>query len=224
MLDTVIYLGPSMSRSEASSILQADYLPPICRGDLAKLREEVRTVGIIDGEFFQSLAVSPKEIVAVLEKGIRVFGAASIGALRAVETRKFGTIGVGEIFCMFRDGILDGDDEVALVYDSQSYRHLSEPLVNIRRALAIALEEKVIDEAERARLVMHMKSRYFPDRSHKYVQSLCPPLVSFFEGKIMPDVKYDDARLLLLAIRDMQKDLLGAENGDAEGFTYQILR
>ena len=52
-----------------------------------------------------------------------------------------------------------------------------------------------------------------------------PPLVKvFFEGKIMPDVKYDDARLLLLAIRDMQKDLLGAENGDAEGFTYQTLR
>jgi TfuA protein len=205
MLDTVIYLGPSMSRSEASSILQADYLPPICRGDLAKLPEDVRTVGIIDGEFFQSLAVSPKEIVALLEKGMKVFGAASIGALRAVETEKFGTIGVGEIFCMFRDGILDGDDEVALVYDARSYRHLSEPLVNIRRALAIALEEKVIDEVEMERLVAQMKSRYFPDRSHKYVQSLCPRLASFFDGKKMPDVKYDDARLLLLAISDMKR-------------------
>jgi hypothetical protein len=204
MRDTVIYLGPSLSRAEASSILQADYLPPICRGDLAKLPEEVRTVGIIDGEFFQSLAVSSKEIVALLERGIRVFGAASIGALRAAETHIFGTIGVGEIFCMFRDGILDGDDEVALVYDSQSYRHLSEPLVNIRRALKIALGEKVIDEVEMAGLIAQVKSRYFPGRSHKYVQSLCPRLVSFFEGKVMPDVKYDDARLLLLAIRDMQ--------------------
>jgi hypothetical protein len=214
MRDTVIYLGPSMSRSEANSILQADYLPPVCRGDLAKLREEVRTVGIIDGEFFQSLAVSPKEILALLEKGIKVFGAASIGALRAVETQKFGTIGVGEIFCMFRDGIIDGDDEVALVYDAQSYRHLSEPLVNIRRALAVALEEKVIDDAEMERLIAQMKSRYFPDRSYKCVQSLCPRLVSFFEGKIMPDVKYDDARLLLLAIKDMQNgcpwDILSA--------------
>jgi hypothetical protein len=204
MRDTVIYLGPSMGRAEATSILQAEYLPPICRGDLAKLPEKVRTVGIIDGEFFQSLAVSPKEIVALLEKGIKVFGAASIGALRAVETQKLGTIGVGEIFCMFRDGILDGDDEVALVYDSQSYRHLSEPLVNIRRALEIAFAEKVIDEVEMERLVAQVKSRYFPDRSHKYVQSLCPPLASFFEGKTLPDVKYDDARLLLLAIKDMQ--------------------
>jgi hypothetical protein len=205
MRDTVIYLGPSLSRSEANSILQADYLPPICRGDLSKLPEEVRTVGIIDGAFFQSLAVSSKEIMALLDRGIKVYGAASMGALRAAETQIFGTIGVGEIFCMFRDGILDGDDEVALVYDPQSYRHLSEPLVNIRRALAIALGEKVIDKVEMARLVAQMKSRYFPDRSHKYVQSLCPPLVSFFQGKIMPDVKYDDARLLLLAIRDTQK-------------------
>src|SRR3984885_9878478 len=183
MLDTVIYLGPSMSRSEANSILHAEYLPPICRGDLAKLPEEVRTVGIIDGEFFQSLAVSPKEIVALLEKGIKVFGAASIGALRAVETHKFGTIGVGEIFCMFRDGILDGDDEVALVYDSQSYRHLSEPLVNIRRALEIALAEKVIDEMEMERLVAQTKFRYFPVRWHKDVQNRWPPLAKFLRER-----------------------------------------
>src|ERR1700748_2374474 len=120
MCDTVVYLGPTLNRSEALSILEADYLPPICRGDLGKLPEKTRTVGIIDGEFFQNLSVSTKEIVAVLDRGIQVFGAASMGALRAAETYMFGTIGVGEIFRMFRDRVLDADDEVAVTYEPGS--------------------------------------------------------------------------------------------------------
>src|SRR5580698_7573419 len=158
MRDTVVYLGPTLSRSEAWSILEANYLPPICRGDLAKLPEGTKIVGIIDGEFYQSLAVSSKEILEVLDRGIKVFGAASMGALRAAETYTFGTIGVGEIFGMFRDGVLDADDEVAVVYDPLSYRQLSEPLVNIRYALKMALAARVIDEGEMDRLVGLMKS------------------------------------------------------------------
>ena len=127
MHDTVVYLGPSLAVDAAEQRLPARYLPPICRGDLALLPEEVRYVGIIDGEFFQRLAVSPKEVLAVLRRGVKVFGASSMGALRAVETERFGTVGVGAVFAMFRDGVLDGDDEVALVYDPETYRKLSEP-------------------------------------------------------------------------------------------------
>jgi hypothetical protein len=204
MRDTVVYLGPSLSKSEASSILQAEYLPPICRGDLAKLPEETKVVGIIDGEFYQNLAVSSKEILAVLDRGIKVFGAASMGALRAVETGMFGTIGIGAIFAMFRDGVLDGDDEVALVYDPQSYRQLSEPLVNIRYALKMALAGGAIDEEEMNRFISLMKSCYFPDRSFAALQSVCPALVDFFRDSVLPDLKRDDARQMLIAINNMQ--------------------
>jgi hypothetical protein len=202
MHDIAIYLGPSLDRSEALSILDANYLPPICRGDLAKLAEETRVVGIIDGEFFQNLSVSPKEAIATLDRGIQVFGAASMGALRAAETCRFGTVGVGEIFRMFRDGILDGDDEVALAYDRESYAHYSEPLVNIRRALEMAAAENVIEEQERQRLVQQMKSLYFPDRSYGALQKLCPCLGDFFRRCPPPDIKRDDARELLLVIRN----------------------
>jgi len=204
MRDTVIYLGPSLSRSEACSILEADYLPPICRGDLAKLPAETKFVGIIDGEFYQSLSVSTKEILAVLDCGIKVFGAASMGALRAAETYMFGTVGVGEIFGMFRDGVLDSDDEVALVYDPHSYRKLSEPLVNIRRALETASEAKAIDKIEMHRLLLQMKSLYFPDRSYEALQSLCPSLAEFLHRSVMPDVKRDDARELLFTINNIK--------------------
>jgi hypothetical protein len=56
------------------------------------------------------------------------------------------------MFAMFRDGTLDGDDEVALVYEPETYRKLSEPLVNLRCALDMAAEAKIIDEQERDRL------------------------------------------------------------------------
>jgi TfuA protein len=201
MSDTVIYLGPTLSREAAESILTAEYLPPICRGDLARLREEVRFVGIVDGEFYQSLAVSPKELLPLLRRGVKVFGASSMGALRAAETYNLGTIGIGKVFAMFRDGVLDGDDEVALVYEPETYRKLSEPLVNLRGALAMAAEAKIIDEQEKDRLVLQMKSYYFPERSHTALQLLCPALAGYFRDADLPDVKRDDALELLIAIR-----------------------
>lgn len=204
MCDTVVYLGPTLSRSAALSILDADYLPPICRGDLEKLPEKTKIVGIIDGEFFQNLSVSTKEIVTVLDRGIHVFGAASMGALRAAETYMFGTIGVGEIFRMFRDRVLDGDDEVAVTYEPGTYRQLSDSLVNIRHVLEIALAKRAIDEVEEARLLRQMKSLYFPDRSYRALELLSRSVADCFRGSVIPDLKSDDARQLLLAIRNMQ--------------------
>src|SRR3979490_844812 len=201
MSDTVIYLGPTLSREAAEKVLAADYLPPICRGDLARLPEEVRFVGIVDGEFYQRLAVSPKELLPLLKRGVKVFGASSMGALRAAETYNLGTIGIGKIFAMFRDGILDGDDEVALLYEPGTYRKLSEPLVNLRCALDMAATAKIIDEKERDRLVSQMKSYYFPERSHKALQRLCPALGSYFRDSVLPDVKRDDALQLLIAMK-----------------------
>jgi hypothetical protein len=204
MSDTVVYLGPTLSRVSAEKVLTAEYLPPICRGDLARLPEEVRFVGIVDGEFYQSLAVSPKELLPLLKRGVKVFGASSMGALRAAETYTLGTVGIGRVFTMFRDGILDGDDEVALVYEPETYRKLSEPLVNLRSALDMAVSAKIIDEQERDRLVLKMKSDYFPERSHKALQRLCPALATYFRDSVLPDVKRDDALELLNAIKSAQ--------------------
>lgn len=203
MRDTVVFLGPSLAREDAERILDADYLPPICRGDLAKLPEHVRYVGIIDGEFYQSLSVSPKEVLKLLRRGVMVFGSSSMGALRAAETWKLGMIGIGKIFTMYRDGILDADDEVALIYERDTYRKLSEPLVNLRAALDLATSAGIIDEHERIDLTLKMKSRYFPDRSHEALQAMSPKLRDYFRTVPRPDVKRDDALELLHTLRRM---------------------
>jgi hypothetical protein len=202
MCDTFVFLGPSMSRPEARQLLNAEFLPPICRGDLAKLPASAKFVGIIDGEFCQTLAVSCKEIVVLLERGIKIFGGASIGALRAAETYSLGMIGVGTIFEMFRKGVLDADDEVALAYEPETYRALSEPLVNIRQALDLALGANVIDAPERDRLVREMKACYFPERSYRALEQRCPPLRAFFAKVVMPDLKRSDTSLLLGVMKE----------------------
>ncbi len=204
MHDTVVFLGPTLAREDAERVLDADYLPPICRGDLDRLTEHVRFVGIVDGEFFQSLSVSPKEVVKLLRRGVTVFGASSMGALRAAETWKLGTIGVGQIFTMFRDGILDADDEVALIYERDTYRKLSEPLVNLRAALEMAAAAGVIGAQEQNDLLLKMKSLYFPERSHYVLQSISPRLRDYFKTAPLPDVKRDDALELLRTIRKMR--------------------
>jgi hypothetical protein len=207
MHDTVVFLGPTLAREDAERVLDADYLPPICRGDLAKLPEHVRFVGIVDGEFYQSLSVSPKEVLQLLRRGVTVLGASSMGALRAAETWKLGTIGVGQIFTMFRDGILDADDEVALVYERDTCRKLSEPLVNLRAALDLAAAAGVIDEKEKNDLLLRMKSLYFPERSHHALQAMSPKLHHYFKTTPLPDIKRDDALQLLHTIREIHASM-----------------
>jgi hypothetical protein len=199
MFDTAIFLGPSLDAASARSILKATYLPPIKRGDLSQLSSEIKTVGIIDGEFYQSLAVSPKEVLQLLDRGIKVYGSSSMGALRAAETHIYGMVGMGAIFEMYRDGMIDADDEVALTYDQDSYRSSSEPLINIRFALKAAVLEGLISESTADGLIREMKALYFPSRSYRLVVQMFPQLKSFIE-KNGPNQKRDDAKLLLQTI------------------------
>ena len=70
---------------EARKVLDADYRPPIKRGDLPCLNDQVRYVGIIDGIFMNECSVGHREIIALLKRGVTVVGGGSMGALRASE-------------------------------------------------------------------------------------------------------------------------------------------
>jgi hypothetical protein len=164
----VIYVSPSLAIEEAREILDADYRPPIRRGDIKALMQEPllpKIIGIIDGEFFQSFAISPKEILPAIEAGVIVLGSSSMGALRAAELQRFGMIGIGRIFEMYHSGELYADDEVAMVFDRDGGRPNSVPMVNIRIALEGARCEGIITLAEEQALVRLMKEVYFPDRT-----------------------------------------------------------
>lgn len=209
---TLVFLGPSLPVSRARTVLQeASYRPPIRRGDLAAaLKEHPAIVGIIDGQFLQSLAVSPLEIFAALRAGTIVLGAASMGALRAVEMSGFGMIGVGTIFRWFRDARLVAEDELAVAYDAETGAALSDALVNMRYAFSHAVAGRVISPETRRVLIRLAKGVYFPDRTYHSTLRLAEGTVPAGELSRLrlwlrdrcPDLKADDAlRLLRVASR-----------------------
>lgn len=171
-MTTVIFVGPSIPVREARRVLDAVYLPPVKQGDLvsAMTTHEPDVIGILDGEFSQTLSVWHKELLYALHRGIHVFGASSMGALRAAETDMYGTVGVGEIYRMYAEGDLTDDDEVALAHGTAEtgYRPLSDPLVNIRVTFGRAVTAGVVDQALADRLIAIEKAAFFPERSYHH--------------------------------------------------------
>src|SRR5688572_16513266 len=92
-----VFVGPSLDRETAARELDAEFLPPVKRGDIRSLllrNERPEAIGIVDGKFLQSLSISPKEILEAIDEGLRVFGSSSMGALRAAECNTYGMIGI----------------------------------------------------------------------------------------------------------------------------------
>src|SRR5262249_10679056 len=110
----IVFTGPTLPPAEAAKILDATYRPPAAIGDVYRAAQQRPwAIGIIDG-FFESIpSVWHKEVLWALAQGIHVYGAASMGALRAAELAAFGMTGVGMIFEAYRDGIIEEHDEVA---------------------------------------------------------------------------------------------------------------
>ena len=78
----VVFCGPSLSHADAAQVLDVEYLPPVGKGDLDQLLAQERPpdlIGIVDGRFFQSLAISPKEILRAIDAGVTVYGSSSMG-------------------------------------------------------------------------------------------------------------------------------------------------
>jgi len=164
----IVFLGPTLPVADARKLLEASYRPPAAQGDVLRaVLERPRAIGIVDGYFERLPAVWHKEILWAMSEGVHVFGAASMGALRAAELAAFGMVGVGAVFEQFRSGALEADDEVALAHASEAhgYRALSEAMVNIRATLAAAAARQVIGDRTHQVLIAAAKERFYANRS-----------------------------------------------------------
>ncbi|MER8104564.1 TfuA-like protein [Kitasatospora sp. NPDC094016] len=153
-MTTHVFAGPTISASRVREILPGAFChPPVKHGDLLALAASPDdTVVIIDGLWHQSAPVRHKEILALLAAGTTVVGAASMGALRAAELASYGMHGVGQIYRDYLTGLLEADDEVAVLHSPTDQR-LSEALVNIRAALTRCTAAGVITGDEAAALL-----------------------------------------------------------------------
>jgi hypothetical protein len=162
-----IFTGPTLGADAVTAELDAVCLPPASQGDIYRASlDNPWAIGLIDGYFERVPSVWHKEILWALSRGIHVFGAASMGALRAAELWQFGMIGVGTIFEAFRDGQLEDDDEVAVLHaDAEhGYRALSTPMVDIRATLAAAERDGILRPDQRRVLEAEMKALHYPER------------------------------------------------------------
>ena len=156
-MNVVLFAGPSLARLEQPLPPVFDRQPPARNGDVfhaAQSRPDA--IALADGFFEGVLAVWHKEILWALSLGIPVFGAASMGALRAAELDAYGMVGVGQIYQDYRNGNLEADDEVALLHGPEDvgYLPLTEPLVNVRATTDAAQQAGILGPCT-AQAVMH---------------------------------------------------------------------
>jgi hypothetical protein len=215
-MSAFVFLGPSLPVVEAVRYLSATFLPPAQQGDILRLLERKPTaIGIVDGYFGVVPAVWHKEILLALEAGVAVFGAASMGALRAAELHRFGMVGVGTIFEWYRDGHIVGDDEVAIYHAPAelNYLSLTDALVNIRDTSAAAVRHGVVSAAVAEELVTTAAGLPFSERTYNRVAELAQ--VKGERGEITswlryckesgPTLKSRDAVVLLQRMAAYQK-------------------
>ena len=169
----VVFAGPSLpDRGFLPAAPSVAFRPPAALGDVTKAVIGGATViGLVDGVFENVPSVWHKEILYTLAEGVQVFGAASMGALRAAECAPFGMIGVGTIFAAYASGVLVDDDAVAQVHGPAEldYIALSEPLVNIEATVDVLRARKLITAAEDAGIRRTARATYFKERSYDSV-------------------------------------------------------
>jgi TfuA protein len=169
----IIFLGPSLSHKSARKIFDADYRPPARKGDFLRLaaQSDVKLVGFVDGVFLQDYPPTPIEVYHLARKdGVLLAGAASLGALRAVELEKFGMVGIGKIFQLYKSGKINADDEVAVTFALDGdYQLQSEAMIDIRYNLHLAHKNGVISKKTKDVLAKLAKGIYFPHRNYTYI-------------------------------------------------------
>jgi hypothetical protein len=172
----IIYLGPTLPRDEAVKILDADYRAPAKKGDFLMLSQdsdEKKYVGFIDGVFLHDYPPPPIEVYHLAtRKNIELVGASSLGALRAVELEKFGMKGIGKIFQLYKNGIINADDEVAVTFVRGSNILQSEAMIDIRFNLFLAYKKGIITNDTKKRFVKIAKGIYFPFRNYEDIINL----------------------------------------------------
>jgi len=207
--ELIVFLGPSLPAREARGLARCTVLPPARQGDVWRaLARRPAAIALVDGVFESVPSVWHHEILDALHAGVAVFGGASMGALRAVELARHGMVGVGRIFGWYRDGIIDGDDEVALLHAGPEleFRPLTLPLVTVRATGELARARRIVTVREQSALVSAAAGIFYQERTWKAVLAGASPLRPRTRAALQellrsgpPDPKADDARATIAA-------------------------
>jgi hypothetical protein len=197
-MKAVIFAGPTLPPGVRPRDPALIWRPPVRQGELYRAaREGPAVIGVIDGYFEATPTVWHKEILWAMSQGIHVFGAASIGALRAAELDRFGMRGVGRVYEAFRDGGLEDDDEVAVLHGPEElgYPAITEAMVNIRATVAAAAAAGVIAAEPAGTLIAAAKALFYKERTYAAALRALPGPARRAFAEWLPRGRVDRKRL-----------------------------
>ncbi len=192
-----VFVGPTLAASTVRRLApDAMIHHPVRHGDLLRLPLELGdTVVVIDGYYHHAAPVRHKEILQLLATGVSVVGCASMGALRAAELERYGMVGSGVVFGMYRDGVIDGDDEVAVAHsEGPEYRRFSLPLVNLRHAARVAEAADVLSPGEHANVLTAARAFPYTTRTWRAIGSVAPGEVAKLRAFLVERPEHADRK------------------------------
>lgn len=168
----VVFVGPSLPQAAELFGSDIEIRPPAVQGDILRaVKAGASAIGLIDGNFEYVAPVWHKEILFALSEGVRIYGAASMGALRAAECAAFGMVGIGRIYEGYASGRLIDDSDVALLHGPEELRwiSLSVPMVNVLATLESLSEQQAITQGQSAALRQAAEGLFYKDRTWRAV-------------------------------------------------------
>lgn len=208
-MKTCIFAGPTLHGVAIAPEIER-FGPAVMGSVFRAVESGYRRIGIVDGCFGDVPAVWHKEILFALSSGVEVYGASSMGALRAAEMHPYGMVGIGTIYRLYRSGRWVDDDEVAILHAPEylAFSPLSEAMANVRFTLRALRHRARIDPQLEHALLRHMKSLHFSQRTRDALageaarmrgRACAVRLLRQFAAEYV-DVKCSDARTLVAAL------------------------
>lgn len=207
--DLVIFVGPSLPPADVRKLApKAWVLPPARQGDIFRiLPRRPRVLALIDGVFEAQPSVWHRELLAAIDAGVAVFGASSMGALRAAELADDGVVGIGGIFEDYRSGRRIDDSDVALLHAGaeHDWRGMTVPLVTVEAVVQAAQKAGVLPPKQLAALRRAAASLHYTQRTWRDVLDRAEVAAERQERFLAwvkqdaPDPKAADARACITA-------------------------
>jgi hypothetical protein len=191
--------------------------PPAARGDVYRAAASASVIAIIDGFYEHQPPVWHKEVLHAISRGCHVIGGSSMGAIRAAELDRFGMIGVGRIYDLFRCGDYRDADVSVAHGPAPEYRSLSEPIADVHRTLDDAQEAGIVGPEAAELLLGAARAQFYADRTYPSVidaarcRSTDPTVSADFDAFTAwwPDHRTDQKRLDAIAVLEHAAALAG---------------
>ena len=198
----LVFAGPSVDRKFKSAVLNlGGEIYPAAEYGFSRRIDANRgdKVLLIDGLVSMKPGPTHLDILGLLNKGVSVWGASSVGAARGVELKNEGMIPVGAIARLIGTLDLFDDAELCLAYSPEREIGITVPLINFRYSLGRLVLSGTVDRVDAFGALQVVKQIHFLERS---VNSIGAALLSEKFERTMIDAITNE---LLWPIYDIKK-------------------